>query len=264
MPGEVTFSRGGGTVTVLASPAGHAAAERIIDEFRALYGQRIAMEIGVFYVRTSEISEFEGGLEATLNEGSISGLTQALSGNGVATLSAGDIGFSLRALAQNDAVVDFTSASSVSQSGVPTPIRVANARNYVASQSETITDGVTSTTIETAELQTGLSIFSLPRLIDGGNIHLNLNILQASLASLDTFTSGDNTVQLPNTDSRAISSDVILSPGQALVLSGLEGSYTTRNRRSNLLLGGSNETTLEDVRVIVIVRPSILAPRDAS
>lgn len=264
LPGSVAISRNAGTATVLAPPSGQATALRIVEEFREIYGKSISLDISVFYVRLAEISEFEGGLTASFSEGTISGLTQALVSDGAAILSSGDIGVSLRALATNDAVVDYISASSVSQSGVPSPISLSSTQSYVSGETITTEDSTTTSALETDEIETGISIFSLPRLVDGGNVHLSLSILQSSLASLDEFTSGDSTVQLPASDSRSLSSDVILAPGSTLILSGLEGAYTTRDNRNNFFLGGHNETSVEDVRVIFIVRPSIIPVRGGS
>ncbi|MFG5380006.1 secretion protein [Yoonia sp. R2-816] len=259
-PGEFMLNRNAGTITVLGPPSVQAAAERVVDEFKAIYGARIGLEIGIFFVDSEKLSEFEGGIEGSGSRYEISGLTTALAGNGVATLTGGNATLSFRALARNAAVVDFRQASSIAQSGVWTPTIIRSSTNYVSGTETSTTDGVTSTSIQTGTVDSGLSIHALPRIVNNGNIHLSLTILQSSLNGLDEFTSSDSTVQLPSIDQRALQNDAILSPGETLVLAGYEQEYTTRTeRRSILFLGGTSDAKVYKVRMIVLVRPAILA-----
>ncbi len=259
-PGEFMLNRNAGTITVLGPPSVQAAAKRVVDEFKAIYGARIGLEVGIFFVDSAKLSEFEGGIEGAGTRYAISGLTTALAGNGVATLTGSDASLSFRALARNSAVVDFRQASSIAQSGVWTPTVIRSSTNYVSGTETSTTDGVTSTSIQTDTIDSGLSIHALPRIVNNGNIHLSLTILQSSLNGLDEFTSSNSTVQLPSIDERALQNDAILSPGETLVLAGYEQEYTTRTEQTNnIFLGGANNAEIHKVRMIVLVRPAILA-----
>ncbi len=258
-PAEFQLNRNAGTVTVLGQPSVQKEVERVVDEFKAIYGARIGLEIGIFFVDSEKLSQFEGGIEGAGSNYSVSGLATALSGNGVATLSRGAETLSFRALAQNEAVVDFRQASTIAQSGVWSPTVIKNTTNYVSGTETSTTDGVTSTSITTGSIDSGLSIHALPRIVNNGKIHLNLTLLQSSLNGLDEFTSSNSTVQLPSVDERALQNDAILSPGETLVLAGYEQEYATRAvRRNNLFLGGGNDAEIRKVRMIVLVRPAIL------
>lgn len=258
-PAEFQLNRNAGTLTVLGQPTVQTEVERVVDEFKAIYGARIGLEIGIFFVDSEKLSQFEGGIESAGSNYAISGLATALAGNGVATLSRGDATLSFRALAQNDAVVDFRQASTIAQSGVWSPTVIKNTTNYVAGTETTVDNGVTSTAITTGTIDSGLSIHALPRIVNGGKIHLNLTLLQSSLNGLDEFTSSNSTVQLPSVDERALQNDAILSPGETLVLAGYEQEYAGRSARTNnFFLGGSNGAEVRKVRMIVLVRPAIL------
>lgn len=258
-PAEFQINRNAGTVTVLGQPSVHKEVERVVNEFKAIYGARIGLEIGIFFVDSEKLSQFEGGIESAGSDYTVSGLATALAGNGVATLSRSDATLSFRALARNDAVVDFRQASTIAQSGVWSPTIIKNTTNYVSGTETTTTDGVTSTSISTGKIDSGLSIHALPRIVSNGKIHLNLTLLQSNLNGLDEFTSSNSTVQLPSVDERALQNDAILSPGETLVLAGYEQEYTSRAaRRNNFFLGGSNDAEIRKVRMIVLVRPAIL------
>lgn len=262
-PAEFILNKNAGTVTVLGQPSVQEAASSVVDDFKAIYGARIGLEIGIFFVDSDKLQEFEGGLETAGVNGSLSGLATALAGNGVATLSRGDATVSFRALSTNQAVVDFRQASSIAQSGVWTPTVIKNTQNYVSGTETSVTDGVTSTSIETGSIDSGLSIHALPRITNDGKIHLNLTLLQSSLNALDTFSSSNSTVQLPSLDERALQNDAILSAGETLVLAGYEQEYAVRGTQTNLgIFGGSNKGAVRKVRMIVLVRPSILPSVD--
>lgn len=261
-PSEVIINKNAGTVVVFGPPSVQAAAKRMVNEFDALYAQRVGLEIGVFFVDSSKLAQFEGGIEAAGTNYAISGLATALAGNGVATLSRGEGTISFAALARNDAVVDFRQASTVAQSGVWSPTVIRNSTNFVSGTQTSTTDGVTSTEVSTSTVDTGLSIHALPRITSNNQIQLSLTLLQSSLNGLDEFTSSGSTVQLPQVDERALQSDVVLTPGETLILSGYEAEYASRSsRRNNIFMGGNNDGEVRKVRMIVMVRPSIM-PRD--
>lgn len=262
-PAEVLLSKNAGTVTVFGPPSVQARAASVVDSFKAIYGARIGLEIGIFFVDSSKLSEFEAGIEAAGSNYSLSGLATALAGNGVATIGGGQGTVSFRNLAQNAAVIDFRQASSIAQSGVWTPTVIKNTTNYVSGTSTSVTDGVTSTSIETASVDAGLSIHALPRIVNGGNIQLSLTLLQSSLTGLESFTSSNSSVQLPKTEERALQNDAILSPGETLILSGFEQEYATRSTQTNLgLFGGASNAKVTKARMIVLVRPAILPVSD--
>ena len=157
-------------------------------------------------------------------------------------------------LATNGAVVDYRQGSSVTLSGVATPIVISRIRNYISSQS---LDEEGRITLETDTIDEGVSIHAIPRLVGPGQIQLSLTVLQNSLISLDNFSTPSATVQLPTTDHRAISSDTLLRPGETLILSGYEQERINTSKASGFLgIGRGGETG--KIRMVILVRPALL------
>ncbi|TMV53920.1 hypothetical protein FGG78_38880 [Thioclava sp. BHET1] len=187
-----------------------------------------------------------------------------MAGNGVATIASGNFSASFEALAQNNAVVDYRIGSTIAQSGVVSPIVLTTSQNYVSNSSVTSgVGGTTSTSLETGTVDTGISIHALPRLIGKSKIQLDLTILNNQLTKLDNFTSGDTTLQLPTVDERSIENDSVLRPGETLILSGYEQETASKDdagtgSSSFFGLGGGRKASHQKVRMIVLVRPSII------
>ena len=168
-----------------------------------------------------------------------------------------------KALASDSAVVDYRIGSTIAQSGVISPIILTRSQNYVAKSTTTSDNGVTSTAIETATVDTGVRIHALPRLVGKDKIQLSLTLLQNDLTELASFDSGDSTVQLPTIDQRAIKNDSVLSAGETLVLSGYEQESSSRSNNGTgvagfLGLGGSAKGSKRKIKMVVMVRPAII------
>ncbi len=160
-----------------------------------------------------------------------------------------------QSLASNEAVVDYRQGSSVTLSGVATPIVLSRISNYVSSIS---TDDDGRTTLETSTIDEGISIHAIPRLIDRNQLQLSLTVIQNALVSLQRFASGSAALQLPTTDHRAVAADTVLRPGETLILSGYEQDVTTTNKARGFLGTGRTGNSIK-VRMVVLVRPALLA-----
>lgn len=266
-PSYVTISPASGRVTIFGPPSVHKKARTIIDDFQATYSTRIALEVAVFFVDVTKSDDFGVGLNLVKTNGlttaGLLGAGGALSGNGVLTLSRGNSYVNFKALAKDAAVVDYRLGSTIAQSGVVSPIVLTRSTNYVAKTTTTISDAGNSTAVETATIDTGISIHALPRLIDRRQIQLSLTLLQNDLTRLDSFTSGTSTVQLPVVDQRALQNDSVLSPGETLILSGYEQEVSSRSQTGAgfakfIGLGGENNGAVRKIRMVVFVRPTLI------
>ncbi|WP_316014630.1 secretion protein [Roseobacter sp. HKCCA0434] len=262
-PSNVVYARNAGTVSVFGPPSVQREAERVVEDFDAIYSTRIGLEVGVYLVDVDRADEFEAALNVARGDFTATGVTGTLLGAGVGTVTLDGIGISLRGLSRNRAVVDFRQGSSIAQSGVWSPIVLRNQQNFVSSQSVVSTGETVSQEIETSTIDTGISIHALPRIVSNGDIQLNLTLVQRALNALDTFSSNDLQVQLPNVDERALQSDAILSPGETLILSGYEQDFARRDQLGTgapnfVGLGGRNNSATERVRMVVLVRLAII------
>ena len=334
-PASISVFRDLGQLVVLGRPSDHARVNRAIEEQLYIYRNRIGLEVGVYYVDTNELDQFNLQLTALLRRDSgqpfisttgtavpptgsarvfdsqgvpdteavgearnelilaraaeenakrlldnevwtnedgptreevEADLTSASANTAVAegnlarlvqtanraTPATNFIDF--QRLATNGAVVDYRQGSSVTLSGVATPIVISRIRNYISSQSQ---DEEGRITLETDTIDEGVSIHAIPRLVGPGQIQLSLTVLQNSLISLDNFSTPSATVQLPTTDHRAISSDTLLRPGETLILSGYEQERISTSKASGFLGIGRGGRTGK-IRMVVLVRPALL------
>ena len=163
-------------------------------------------------------------------------------------------------LASKSNVVDYRHSTTIGQNGVVAPVSLLSTQNYVReSSTETADDGSVKLSLEVDTIDTGLSIFALPRIVDGGQIQLSLWILEASLNSLQNFGS----IQLPKTDHRAIDYTVLLAPGETLVIGGYEQETVRQDKEGTgiaefLGLGGSAKAEVITTSMVVLVRPTII------
>lgn len=266
-PGAVTISENAGRVSVFGPPSVQKEAARVIENMEKTFSTRIGLEVAVFFVDAEKSDDFGLGLQLGTSKGTtnaaISGIAGVLSGNGVTTLSRGSNQINFKALAKDSSVVDYRIGSTIAQSGVISPIILTRAQNYVAKSTTTTTDGVSSTSIETATVDTGISIHALPRLVGKNKIQLSLTLLQNDLTSLDSFDSGSSTVQLPTIDQRAIQNDTVLAPGETLILSGYEQESSSRSnsgagRAGFFGLGGTAKGSKRKIKMVVLVRPALI------
>lgn len=278
-PSVVIASKDTGRLTVTAPPSVQAQVRDLLDDFDATYNARIGLEIAVLFVDAAQTDDFALGLDLNVNLGdaalSVVGAGGAnLAGNAVAGVSIGGgafagSGIDLRALSQNRNVVDSTFFSDVTQSGVVAPFVLSRTINFVSDSSTTFVDGIAQTTIETETLDTGVFIHALPRLVDRDRIHITASIMQSALVALDNFQAGDTVVQLPQVEERVTQKNIILAPGETLILSGYE--QTLAERREDGVgdarffgLGGGQFGQNQKVRLVVLMRPSIIPQRPSN
>ncbi len=272
-PASVTLSSNAGKITVFGPPSVQESAGELIDQFSDVYSKRIGLEIATYFVDADRNSGVGFGAilqglfddyQATLgqrvqtggNNGGvgISGSIAIVDGK----FSGSVLDFS--ALASERDVVDHRLTNTVGQSGVIAPVSLLTTQNYVReSSTRTDSEGEVSHTLKVDSIDTGLSIFALPRLIENNRIQLSLWIVQASLNSLDDF----GTIQLPKTDHRAVEYTVVLTPGETLIIGGYEQETVRKGRTGAGVagffgLGGSAKAELIRTSMVVLVRPTLI------
>ena len=265
-PAQVILSPEAGRVSVFGPPSVQARAAKVLDDVQATASQRIAMEVAVYFVESGKADEFSLAL-ARLGDGLAA--TAGTEGGGTLTLSGGSYTISFAALARSASVVDYRLGATTAQSGVIAPITVLSTRSYLRSALLETTDQGTSTTLDVADLETGISITALPRLIAPDQLQLALTIIQRELVELTEYQAPGVRIQQPFVSERAIRTETVLAPGETLVVTGYEQDRAERGSRGMGILraiglGGSNRVARHRVRMYVLIRPSILSGRSRS
>ena len=304
-PARVTLSPQAGRVEAFGPPSVLQAVGAVLDDVAATATARIGLDVAVYFVDTDRADEFGIGLESAFNRiGSAGGRavdgsvvlggdgvdvldvegTKTTAGDNVAetltltvggaagggiVLSRGSSFVSFEALARDRSVVDYRLASSVAQSGVLTPIALTEERSYIRNVTSERGDEDNPATVEyeIGELETGLAIAALARLVEGRRIQLALTFSQRSLRGFDPdVLARTGTIQAPTVDNRELRSEAVLSPGETLVLSGYEQDVAVRSDSGagflrRIGLGGASEASRRKVRMIVLVRPTLIPGR---
>lgn len=267
-PGKVTISRNTGQVTIFASPTQQQEAAKVIRTFDELYSHRIGLEIATFYVDVSKNSELDldigiGGEKGEVRAELGQGIQSALQGGiGVISGTEGYAAINLRKIAGSAGVADYQMSNTIAQNGVVAPVVLTNSRRYVSA----ITAGTAETgpTVETDNINSGISIYALPRLMRNGRIQLSIWVTQSELNRLDTFDTGSGFVQLPDADQRAVEYTLIMKPGETLIMGGYEQERALTSESGGIGVLGSlglkrdkeGETTR--TRMVLMVRPSLI------
>ena len=269
-PATVTVSRQAGRVEVFGPPSVQKAAGAVLDDVAATANTRIGLDVGVYFVDSDKADEFGVGVAADASIGEFAATVAAAATGDAAgglVISRGAHSISFLALARDSAVVDYRLASSVAQSGAITPIALTNESSYIRNVTRERADDNNAGTVtyEIAELETGLSIAALPRLVADRHIQLALTISQRSLVRFDEPLL-DVALKLPEVDNRELRNETVLAPGETLVLSGYEQDVVVRADRGvgflrRIGLGGGTEASRRKIRMVVLVRPTLIATR---
>ena len=280
-PAQLTVLRSSGRISVFGPPSVHKKVKAVLNDVEKIYGQRVGLEVGVYFLDAAEAEDF--GLQtsgfrigqniaragSTIVVGGTTGgqvrLSQAIKVGDKEGVSSLD----LEALARDSSVVDFRLASTIAQSGQVAPIAITTHETYIKSSTTTreadAASTRTSTTVEPGEVVYGLSIHALPRVIDDDRIQLFLTVLQLDLVGgkVDLKGPAENQIGAPKLDQRAIQNQSILSPGETLVLSGYEQNLSFTGRSGIGLfkaigLGGKVNALTRKVRMVVLVRPTLI------
>jgi len=267
-PGRINVSRNTGQVTIFATPSQQREAAKIIRTFEELYSHRIGLEIATFYVDASQDSDLNlnigvGGERGDVRAEFGRGIQSALEGGiGVISGTDGYAAINLRSLAGTAGVADYQMSNTIAQNGVVAPVVLTNSRGYVSK----ITAGTAETgpTVETDNINSGISIYALPRLMQNGKIQLSIWVTQSELNRLETFDTGSGFVQLPDADQRAVEYTLIMEPGETLIMGGYEQERAVSSDSGGV--GGLGVTGLnrsrtgetKRTRMVLMVRPSLI------
>lgn len=132
---------------------------------------------------------------------------------------------------------------------------------YSITSSQTANVG-TSVSLVPGVVNTGFGTVLLPRIVNG-NIELAVTLSSSQLDSISQAGSNGNYIQTPVTDSTTSQSDVVLHPGEALLLTSLtntkaKSSHSGSGSAYVPMLGGGFDSFSEQSLMAVVVTAHIL------
>lgn len=131
----------------------------------------------------------------------------------------------LQALSSLGRVNETMRHTTLTTNGQPAPMQIANQLSYLKSTTmgAPTTAGTTPLppTLTPGLVTTGFTAMFIPRIVDG-KIHLSMNLTSSNLVKMGVASSGGSSIQTPNIDVSTFQQNVVLTPGDSVLLTGIE------------------------------------------
>jgi type IVB pilus formation R64 PilN family outer membrane protein len=281
---NISIGSGTGVISVTARIPDHERLRDYVARMNAIMGQQVSFDVNVITVTLSNNDAVGIDIAAVLSGTGIAddvasgtfGEVMAEGGGAVqgavgvvnvAILNPDfEISALVSALSRQGRVAIETRTGATTTNNRMVPIRVTDTQGYVRSTTtQTNTDGaVTGVTYNTDTIETGFSMFLLPRVLNSREVMVEYAIELSDLNALENFGEGEAIVQLPEISRTSLSQQAILENGQTLVLAGFERQRVTSNTVQtgiiqNVFGGGGDQASLDRVAQVIMITPRIVA-----
>jgi len=266
------------SITVTGSPTQVKNVEEWVKGLSDKLSQQVLISVSMYSVDLSNEDNYSWNPSVIFNKlSSVYGLS--LAGAGVpavtgsltpmvlsATASSGKLDGStlaVNALSTLGHVSETETQSVVTLNGQPAPLQIANEVTYLAESGSTISANVGSTsTLTPGVVTTGFTATFMPQIVNG-RVLLAMDMTNSVLNSISTATSDGSSIQTPNVSSTTFQQSVSLTPGQALLLSGIQQDSAQVNRSGvgtpeNFLLGGGVDGTRDKKLIAIVITARVL------
>lgn len=169
----------------------------------------------------------------------------------------------LQALSTLGNVSETMQETFVTLNGQPAQKQIATQQGYLASSSTTQTTGAgATTTITPGSITVGFTATFLPRIVNG-KVILNMAMTNSSSNGFATISSGGSTIQTPNIDLSTFQQSVSLTPGDALLLTGVQQDKSKSNNSGVgspdfTLLGGGVNNNIDKSMIAIVITAKVL------
>lgn len=291
--GGLDVSGSTGTVTVTGSRDLVQNVRRYVSEINSRLSKQVVLSMAVYAVTLTRTDTASSNVAPLLQAGGL----QIFGASGAAPFPSGPV-MSGRAgpaiglivdparnpsnsLAGSQAVVEalsragevsvVNSQSVTTMNNIPVPFRDVNTRGYAAQVSTTVVGGAASASPQTSiipgSVQTGYSMRLTPRINNDGTVlieyALDLSELNGPQEGFRTFSTGSQTIQLPDVNSRNGVGQARIPAGATLVLTGLERTRVDSARTGPVtpglwMMGGARSGGVRRELVVITITPEIV------
>lgn len=152
----------------------------------------------------------------------------------------------------------------------PVPIRIGRKIAYLKeSQQSAIQGAGTTVTLSPGEVDVGFTMQILPHIQrNGRDMLVQIMMTLSNLDSMESFSSGGSTIQLPQVSSRDFMQRVWMTSGQTLVLAGFENAEGTEEK-SGIIdarawpIGGSENAKSKKDSIVIVITPTVTTVQHA-
>lgn len=292
--GVFYVNQAAGTVMVRDVPERMTVIAKYIDDMNAAMSRQVDIEVTVYRVLVRdkdtrglnwnvmfqnliETSAYNLGLSTLRPDVASNGLSSAIISvpqfdeNGVPHRYGGSQLF-LDALSTLGRTSVMTNTSVMTSNNQPAPVKVVRRTSYLAETTPTFGGSAgnaisTGAALTPGTVETGLNLYVLPHVQDDGKrMLLKLMVSLSTLEAMETYSSGENSIQLPQVASREFQQQAWLNSGETLVLAGFEQIDAGLDTASPFdkavwALGGNSSASKSREMVVVAIRPVVTAAR---
>lgn len=284
---QVVANASAGSLTVTGTPTQVRNVEEWVKNLSDNLSQQVAITVHVYKVKVTNEDNYNWNpsvvfksltanygftLAAPQAPAVVSGMTpmnlavnvlQTATG-ATAQLSGSQLAF--QALSTLGRVTETVQQTVVTLNGQPAPLQVANQTTYLASTTMGAATAIGTApvppTLTPGTITTGFTAMFLPRIVNG-KILLVMNLTSSSLIGLGSVGSGGSNIQTPNVDLSTFQQSVSLTPGAALLLTGLQQDNGKTNRSgvgspNNFAFGGGVDDNVGKQLIAIVITAKVL------
>ena len=151
-------------------------------------------------------------------------------------------------------------------SGSEAKLRAADTQNYVAEVSETIDDGLSRTSVNTASIDTGFTL-TIASAWDNATVYADVEIVLTDVSEIEDFDfqsgdGGSTTVQLPKSTERELTTQIRIRPGDSLLIAGLVRESDAYDKQGigfmKPIIPTSRTVTTRNLELVFLLRPRVI------
>lgn len=217
---------------------------------------------GIRWDKLGNLGAFNTGISLDTDVSGVNGtpITIGLPTKGNVNLATGDV---LRFLTEQGAVKTISQPQLTVLSGSSASLRVAETRNYIESLSRTTDDdGDETVSTTTAQVDSGFTL-DIASSWDNSTVYASIDLSIEDFIEFETFDAGsDDTLQLPRTSERELTTQVRSRPGDSILIAGLvreRDTYTSSGVGANrpvVPIGRSGGT--DNTELVILLRPRVV------
>ena len=268
-----------GTVTVVTTPEVMRSISKYIEQENDRLSKQVAINVEIYTVDLSSSDDFNMQLSSIMQHlrnfsTSYAGATPAaLAGAGQLSVAILDSSTGHNVSPVFQALSTVGNTSRVAQFPMTTlnnrPVvrRIGRDKAYLSSVQVNQSSNFQSTSLTSDIVREGFSLQLTPRILPDGRVLLQYSLGLIDLIDITSFSSGGNSVQLPETSNRVFVQQSLLKSGSTLVLAGFDQDQQSVNAKGvgspyNMFLGGGmGNTKVRQVMFIAITPQELAVPR---
>ncbi|MGL4381133.1 MAG: pilus assembly protein [Vibrio sp.] len=239
-------------INVTAKPSVISALDKLFDRLKAESEMQVSIHYRIVSMTKSTLDHLSADLGLNIQDGNLSFTSELINSLPSGTGASLDIANTTSSSVSSrlDALVKRIASSVVAEGqfvGLPNrimPVNLTTTSSYISKieREQNQNNDTTIVSVNTADINTGLSMMLLPKVLDDGRIQVTSGFTRKELISLTTVASG---IQLPTISENETLTTVTLDSGNVELIT-LFKEEKTGNTKAAQLLGLGAKNSLEE------------------